>query len=112
MDWFSLWFNGVNIAVQGLFRCFFRQDYREKTAGAPRCAVSPKWFPMQDKGLDPYIWMLLCPGYPFCCGALHIQQPLREYNGHAFSEGNREAVFPSGFADAWPGRPGMHPVRL
>ena len=49
----------------------------------------------------------LARGIPFCCGALHIQQPLREYNDHAFSEGNREAVFPSGFADAWPGRPGM-----
>ena len=24
--------------------------------------IIPKWFPMQDKGLDPYIWMLLWPG--------------------------------------------------
>ena len=23
--------------------------------------IIPKWFPMQDKGLDPYIWMLLWP---------------------------------------------------
>ena len=28
----------------------------------------------------------LARGIPFCCGALHIQQPLREYNDHAFSK--------------------------